>query len=98
MIARVAVFPPLPPDVDAEVRRNVRERFLPALRAQDGFVDGYWLTREDGSWLSLTVWESEEAQRRGGAAANAMPLLPGQDPDKLPGPTTVETYQVFARA
>ena len=43
MIARIATFPSLPPDVSAEVRRNVLERFMPALRAQDGFVAGYWL-------------------------------------------------------
>ena len=35
MIARIATFPTLPPDISAEVRRNVLERFMPALRAQE---------------------------------------------------------------
>ncbi len=97
MIARIATFPQLTPEVAAEVRRNVLERFMPALRAQEGFVAGYWLAREDGTWVSFSVWENEEAQRRGGERANAMPLLPGQDPAKLPAPTTVELYPVIAR-
>ena len=48
MIARIATFPKLAPEIDAEVRRNVLERFMPALRAQEGFVAGYWVANEDG--------------------------------------------------
>ena len=59
MIARIATFPTLPPDVSAEVHRNVLDRFMPALRAQDGFVAGYWLADAAGTWISFTVWESE---------------------------------------
>jgi len=97
MISRIATFPPLPPEQDAAVRRNVRERFMAALRAQEGFIAGYWLTRADRSWVSVSVWASEEAQRRGGERANATPLLPGQDPATIPAPATVETYEVFAQ-
>jgi heme-degrading monooxygenase HmoA len=98
MIARIATFPTLPPDVSAEVRRNVLERFMPALRAQDGFVAGYWLATADGTWISFTVWESEAAAQHGGQRANATPLLPGQDPNKIPSPTTVQTFPVVASA
>jgi heme-degrading monooxygenase HmoA len=98
MIARIATFPKLPPEVDAEVRRNVLERFMPALRAQEGFVAGYWVANEDGTWVSFSVWESKEAHERGGQRANATPLLPGQDPAKIPAPMTVELYEVIARA
>jgi hypothetical protein len=98
MIARIATFPSLPPDVSAEVRRNVLERFMPALRAQDGFVAGYWLANTDGTWISFTVWESEAAAQRGGQRANATPLLPGQDPKKIPSPTTVQSFPVVASA
>lgn len=96
MIARIATFPQLPPEIEAEVRRNVRDRFMPALREQAGLVAGYWLRRDDGTWVSVTIWESEEAQQRGGAQANATPLLPGQDPAKIPAPTTMEMYRVEA--
>jgi hypothetical protein len=98
MIARIATFPTLPPDISAEVRRNVLQRFMPALRAQDGFVAGYWLANADGTWISFTVWESEAALERGGERANATPLLPGQDPNKIPSPTTVQSFPVVAYA
>jgi len=55
MIARIATFPTLPPDVSAEVHRNVLDRFMPALRAQDGFVAGYWLADAAETWISFTV-------------------------------------------
>jgi hypothetical protein len=86
MIARIATFASLPPDVSAEVRRNVLERFMPAIRTQDGFVAGYWLANADGTWVSFTVWESKTAMERGGERANATPLLPGQDRTRFPRP------------
>ena len=98
MIARIGTFQPMPPDVAAESRRNLLERFLPALRAQPGFVGGYWLEAPDGRQLSITVWESEEALREGAQRANAFPLLPGQDPSRIPGADVVETFEVVARA
>ncbi len=98
MIARIATFSSLTPETAAESRRNLLERFLPALKAQEGFVGGYWLRAEDGRLLSITVWESEEALRRGGERANAVPLLPGQDPSKIPSPDLVESFEVVAVA
>jgi hypothetical protein len=98
MIARIGTFHPLAPDVAAESRRNLLERFLPALRAQAGFVGGYWLEAADGRQLSITVWESEEALQDGGRRANAVPLLAGQDPTKIPAADLVETFEVVARA
>jgi heme-degrading monooxygenase HmoA len=98
MIARIAMFPTLPPDISAEVRRNVLERFMPAIRAQDGFVAGYWLANADGTWISFTIWQSEEAAQRGGERANATPLLTDQDPNKITSPATVQTFPVVAYA
>jgi heme-degrading monooxygenase HmoA len=98
MIARIATFPTLPPEISAEVRRNVLERFMPAIRAQDGFVAGYWLANADGTWISFTVWQSEAAAQRGGERADATPLLPGQDPSNIPSPATVQTFPVVAYA
>ena len=98
MIARIGTFLTLTPEAAAESRRNLLERFLPALKDQEGFVGGFWLNGEDGRHLSITVWASEEAMRRGAARANAVPLLPGQDPAKIPGPDTTELCEVVAIA
>lgn len=98
MIARIGTFHPMPPDIAVASRRNLLERFLPALQAQEGFIAGYWLEDQAGRQLSITIWESEEALQEGAARANAMPLLPGQDPAKIPSADVVETFQVVARA
>jgi hypothetical protein len=98
MMARVGAFSSLSPEAAAESRRNLLERFLPALKAQEGFVGGYWLAGEDGGLLSITVWESEGAMQRGGQRANATPLLPGQDPAKITSPDTIEVVEVVAIA
>ena len=98
MILRLAEFAPPPPEVREAAVRNLMERFKPALARQPGFVAGYWAGAEDGRLVSITVWESEEASRRGGAAANATPLLPGQDPTLIPSPERVETLTVLTSA
>jgi hypothetical protein len=98
MIARIATFPSLPPEISAEVCRNVLERFMPALRIQDGFVAGYWLADEDGTWISFTVFESEANLERAGRRANATPLLPGQDPNRIPSRPVCRAFPVVAPA
>lgn len=98
MIARLGVFDPMPEDVHAEYRRNLVERFKPALEAQEGFIAGYWLQAPDGRELSFTVWTSEAALATGAQRANATPLLPGQDASKIPAPAVVETFDVVASA
>jgi hypothetical protein len=98
MIVRLAAFASPPPDVRAEAVRNLLERFKPALIAQPGFVAGYWAEAADGRLFSITVWESEAAMEQAGATANATPLLPGQDPAKIPSPDRVETLSVLTSA
>lgn len=98
MIARIGTFLSLPPEAAAASRHNLLERFLPALKVQEGFVGGFWLADAEGRHLSITVWESEEAMRRGAARANAVPLLPGQDPAQIPGADSVELCEVVAMA
>ncbi len=98
MIARVGTFEHLSAEAAAESRRNLLERFLPALQAQPGFVLGLWLAGEDGKSLSITVWESMEAMALGAQRANATPLLPGQHPEKIPLPDVVEHFEVIAQA
>jgi hypothetical protein len=98
MIVRLAAFASPTPDVRAEARRNLLERFQPALVVQPGFVAGYWAEAEDGRLFSITVWESEAVAARAAEAANAVPLLPGQDPAKIPSPERVETLTVVTSA
>lgn len=98
MIARIGTFLALTPEGAAASRRNLLERFLPALKEQEGFVGGFWLDGADGRHLSITVWESEEAMRRGATSANAVPLLPDQDPARIPSADITELYDVVAVA
>jgi hypothetical protein len=98
MIARVGTFEHLSVEAVAESRRNLLERFLPALQAQPGFVLGLWLAGEDGKSLSISVWESMEAMAIGAQRANATPLLPGQNPELIPSPDVVEYFEVIAQA
>ena len=71
------------------VRKVVNIQSISIGPAQEGFVAGYWVANEDGTWVSFSVWSNMEAHERGGQRANATPLLPGQDPAKIPAPTTV---------
>ncbi len=96
MIARIGRFEGLSAEAVAESQHNLQERFMPALKAQAGFVLGLWLEDEDGTLLSITVWESAEAMAAGAQQANATPLLPGQDPKKIPSPDFVEYFKVSA--
>ncbi len=98
MIARIGTFRGLGPAERAASEDNLRRRFLPALRAQPGFVAGYWLAGADGTLRSITIWQSEEAMRLGAERANAVPLLPGQDPAAIPSPSEVETFLVTDHA
>ena len=98
MIVRLATFASPTPEVRAEAVRNLLERFQPALIAQPGFVAGYWAEAADGRMVSITVWASAATAEQGGAAANATPLLPGQDPAKIPSPERVETLTVVTSA
>ena len=95
MIVRVATFAPMTAELRAEATRNMVERFKPALAAQPGLLAAYWTEAPDGHWVSITAWESVESMERGGAAANAVPLLPGQDGEKIPSPVRTEILGVM---
>lgn len=95
MIVRLATFAPMAADVETEARRNMVERFKPALTAQPGLIAAYWTQADDGHWVSITAWESVDAMERGSASANATPLLPGQNSDKIPSPARTEVLTVM---
>jgi heme-degrading monooxygenase HmoA len=98
MIVRVARFDPMPPEIEAAMLDNLRVRFRAALQAQPGFEGAYWARGEDGGWLSISLWGSQEAMDRGGRQANAIPLLPHQRSELIPSPAAVDTYEVVERS
>lgn len=49
----------------------ILEQVIPAARRMDGFKGGYWLgDLKTGKGLTITLWESEEAERTSQAAAS----------------------------
>jgi heme-degrading monooxygenase HmoA len=97
MIARVARFDPMSAEVEAAMLDNVRVRFRAAVQAQPGFEGAYWGRAEDGGWVSISLWASQEAVNRGGLAANAVPLLSHQRSELIPSPASVDTYEIVER-
>jgi hypothetical protein len=71
-------------------RRNLRERFKPAISSQEGFIAAYWLRQPGGRAISFSIWESEDHLRAGGTRANAVPLLPGQNAELIASPDRAE--------
>jgi quinol monooxygenase YgiN len=98
MVIRIGLFGPLSPEEATASRRNLLERFLPALKSQSGFVAGYWGESPDGRWISISVWENEQAMEQGAAHANTTPLLPEQNRTQIVSPQTVELFAVWAAA
>jgi hypothetical protein len=89
MYARLATFESDPADVDDAIRM-VRSRVEsgdtpPGL---EGAKMMMLVNRETGKGVGLTIFESEEAMRRGDEALNAM------DPEGSERRTSVEFYEV----
>ena len=89
MYARVATFESDPANVDdaiAVVRREVESGETP--EALQGAKMLMLVNRETGKGLGVTLFESEEAMRRGDEALNAM------NPGGTERRTSVEFYEV----
>lgn len=68
----------------------LRERVVPAIREMTGFHSGTWLTgNEQGTGLSLTVWDTEEDAR---AMAQRFGVGGGQG--GVPAPVRCEVREV----
>jgi heme-degrading monooxygenase HmoA len=96
MIARVARFrvPSLQHREAAE--RNGAERVGPALAREPGFHAIYYGRTGDLEALSISLFDSREANEAAGAVMNARPLLAGQVPEMLPTPVSVDFYDVLS--
>ena len=89
MYARVAVFESDPTDVDdaiERVRSDVESDDTPS--GLEGAKMLMLVNRETGKGLGVTLFESEEAMRRGDEALNAM------NPGGTERRTSVEFYEV----
>lgn len=89
MYARIATFESDPARVDEAielVRSSVESDEVPA--GLEGAKMMMLVNRESGKGLGLTIFESEEAMRRGDEALNAM------DPGATERRTSVEFYEV----
>lgn len=93
MIARIGYFEGLTEQQKKAQEENA-PRFTPAITSQPGLVALFYLERPNGDRVSLTVWETPEAMKEGGARANATPLLPGQRGEDIPSPSRVEILEV----
>jgi heme-degrading monooxygenase HmoA len=96
MIARVARFT-LPSVGHREAaERNGVERVGPALAREPGFHAIYYGRTGELEALSISLFESREANEAAAAVMNAQPLLPGQVPELLPTPVSVAFYEVLS--
>jgi hypothetical protein len=89
MYARIAQFESDPAKVDDAievVRASVESEDVPA--GLEGAKMMMLVNRETGKGLGVTIFESEEAMRRGDEALNAM------DPGATERRTSVEFYEV----
>ena len=70
-------------------------RILPAVRELGHWFRLYRMQRPDGSRVYLTIAETEQALLDAQKAIMSTSLLPGEDPELLPGPDRVELYPVL---
>ena len=94
MIARVATFTFPTIQHREEAERNGSERVGPALSRAPGFRGIYYGRTTDLDALSISLFESREANEAAAAAMNAQPLLPDQVAQMLPTPGSVTFYDV----
>lgn len=95
MIARVATFRFPTSQHRDEAERNGSERVGPALSRAPGFRAIYYGRTTGLDALSISLFESREANEAAAAAMNAQPLLPGQVAQMLPTPGSVDFYDVL---
>ena len=96
MIARVATFTFPTAQHRDEAERNGSERVGPALSRAPGFRGIYYGRTAGLDALSISLFESREANEAAAAVMNAQPLLPDQVAQMLPTPGSVTFYDVLS--
>ena len=83
------------PAVALAAARGGRERIEPAVRDVDGLVSGLVLESEDHRIVVVTLATALETFDATRKAIMSTELLPGEDPELLPGPDRVELARVL---
>lgn len=96
MIARVAHFTFPSQQHRDEAERNGVGRVGPSIAGAPGFHALYYGRTGEREAISISLFESREANEAAGAAMNATPLLPGQVSEMLPTPESVEFLDVLS--
>ena len=96
MYAQLTYFDgPQSPEKLAAHEFAARERIIPAVRSLGSPVRVYRLSRDDGSYIVISIADSKQVLLDAGKAIMATELLPGEDPALLPGPDRIELYPVL---
>ncbi len=90
MHARLITVSVAPDQADA-ARSALHSQVVPMVKAEPGFISGYWGDRSDGKGLAFVLFESEEQARRAAPPAGASPA-PGVTID------STEIFEVVAQA
>lgn len=98
MFARVTISqasPDLSPEDRDSMTNFILEQVIPAARRMDGFKGGYWLADPGtGKGITITLWETEEAERASQAAATRIRQEAASALDlEMKG---IEVYEVLA--
>ena len=79
-----------------EAARRIREEFIPLISKIPGFISYYWVDEGDGVMVSVSVYETKEAEEESNrVAAN---FVKQHIAPLLPKPPQITAGQVVARA
>ena len=81
-----------------EAARRVEKEFIPLLSKLPGFISYYWVDEGDNVMVSVSVFESREAEEESNRAAADYVKQHQQVARLLPKPPQITTGQVVARA
>ena len=82
------------PEVGAFLgHRGLHDQVIPRVSQTPGFVAGYWLEPLDGTGISVTLWESEQAAREAAGL-----IHPASSPTTGVKVDRIETREVIGQA
>jgi hypothetical protein len=99
MYAQLTMFDgPRSPELLAAAERATNERIIPLIDSnteiRDDLVATYELRQADGGHAVLIISRNEATLDKMTELIMTSELLPGEDPDLLPGPSRAERYEV----
>src|SRR5262245_56767948 len=79
-----------------EAARRVREEFIPLISKLPGFISYYWVDEGDNVMVSVSVYETREAEEESNLVA--ADFVKQRIASLLPNPPQITAGQVVARA